>query len=80
MAETLTIRRGAEDRVALEELARKQGKEISSLIRGLAAAEARRSRRDAIRSDGESVVAYLAGHAESAAELDELGTPLTDVS
>ena len=79
VAETLTIRLDAEDRAALEELARKQGKGISSLVRGLAEAEARRARRDAIRADGESVVAHLAGHPESTAELDELGTPLADV-
>jgi hypothetical protein len=80
VAETLTIRPDAEDRVMLGELARKQGRGVSSLIRDLAAAEVRRARRDAIRSNGESVVAYLARHVESTAEIDELGTPPTDLS
>ncbi len=79
MAETLTIRLDADDRAALEEVARKQGKGLSSLVRDLAEAEARRARREAIRADGQRVMAHLAGHPEAGAELDELGTPLTDL-
>lgn len=79
MAETLTIRLDAEDRAALEEVARKQGKGLSSFVRDLAEAEARRLRREAILADGQRVMAHLAAHPEAGAELDELGTPLTDI-
>ena len=79
MADTLTIRLDAEDRATLEEVARKQGTGLSSFVRDLAEAEARRVRRAAIRADGLRVVAHLAGRLEAEAELDELGTPLTDL-
>ncbi|MGH8997400.1 MAG: DUF1778 domain-containing protein [Acidimicrobiales bacterium] len=78
MAETLTIRLEADDRAALEVAARAQGKGLSSFIRELAEAEARRVRREAIRADGARVVDYLAARPEARAELDEIGTPLTD--
>jgi uncharacterized protein (DUF1778 family) len=79
MAETLTIRLDPEDRAALEEVARKQGKGLSSFVRDLAEAEARRLRREAILADGQRVIAHLAADPEAGAELDELGTPLTDM-
>ncbi|MHB8245331.1 MAG: type II toxin -antitoxin system TacA 1-like antitoxin [Acidimicrobiales bacterium] len=79
MAETLTIRLDAEDRAALEEVARQQGKGLSSFVRDLAEAEARRVRREAVRADGQRVMAHLADHPEAGAELDEFGTPLTDL-
>jgi uncharacterized protein (DUF1778 family) len=79
MAETLTIRLDTEDRVALEAAARQQGKGLSAFVREIAEAEARRVRREAIRADGDRVVAHLAEHPEARNELDELGTPLTDL-
>ncbi len=79
MAETLTIRLDADDRAALEAAARGQGKGLSAFVREIAEAEARRVRRDAIREDGDRVVTHLAQHAEARHELDELGTPLTDL-
>ncbi len=79
MAETLTIRLDADDRAALEVAAQRQGKGLSAFIRELAEAEARRVRRAAIRADGDRVVAHLAVHPEARAELDEIGTPLTDL-
>jgi len=79
MAETLTIRLDADDRAALEAAARRQGKGLSAFIRELAEAEAQRVRREAIRADGDRVVAHLAAHPEARAELDEIGTPLTDL-
>lgn len=79
MAETLTIRLDANDRAVLEDVAHRQGKGLSALVRELAEAEAQRARRDAIRADGERVVAHLAAHPESRAELDEIGSPPTDV-
>ncbi len=80
MAGTLTIRLAAADRAALEEVARRQGKGLSSFVRELAEAEARRARRDAILADGYRVVAHLADRAGAGAELDELGTPLSDLA
>lgn len=79
MAETLTIRLDADDRAALEAVARGQGKGLSAFIRELAEAEARRVRREAIRADGDRVVAHLATHPGALAELDEIGTPLSDL-
>ncbi|HVA58996.1 MAG TPA: DUF1778 domain-containing protein [Mycobacteriales bacterium] len=79
MAATLTIRLDAEDRAALEEAARSQGKGLSTFVRDLAEAEARRVRREAIRAHGERVMAHLAEHPAAESELDELGTPLSDL-
>lgn len=80
MAETLTIRLDADDRAALEAAARGQGKGLSAFVREIAEAEARRVRREAIRADGDRVVVYMAEHPEARSELDELGTPLTDLT
>jgi len=44
-----------------------------------AQAQAQRVRRDAIRAAGERIVAYLAEHAEARDELEELGTPQSDL-
>jgi uncharacterized protein (DUF1778 family) len=79
MAKTLTIRLGDEDRAALEAAARRQGKGLSAFVREIAEAEARRVRRVAIRADGDRVVAHLAEHPEARSELNELGTPQTDL-
>lgn len=79
MAETLTIRLDAADRAILEAAARGQGKGLSAFVRELAEAEARQVRRAAIRADGDQVVAHLAQSPEARRELDELGTPLTDL-
>lgn len=75
----MTIRLDPDDRAALEAAARERGKGLSAFMRELAHAEARRVRREAIRADGERVVAHLAEHAEAGAELEELGTPQTDL-
>jgi uncharacterized protein (DUF1778 family) len=79
VAETLTIRLNAEDRAALEAAARGQGKGLSAFVREIAEAEARRVRRESIRADGDAVVAHLAEHPEARRELNELGTPQTDL-
>lgn len=79
MAETLTIRLDAEDRAVLEAAARKQGKGLSAFVREIAEAQARQIRREMIRADGDRVMAHLAERPEARRELDELGTPLTDL-
>ncbi len=79
MAETLTIRLGSDDRATLEAAARGQGKGLSTFVREIAEAEARRIRREAIRAEGERVVGHLARHLEARRELDEIGTPLGDL-
>ncbi|MGH7757410.1 MAG: DUF1778 domain-containing protein [Vulcanimicrobiaceae bacterium] len=76
---TLTIRLGDRDRATLEAAARRRGAGISSLVRDLAEAEARRLRRVEIREDGERVVAFLADHADARAEMETLGTPIGDL-
>ncbi|WP_166997297.1 DUF1778 domain-containing protein [Paramicrobacterium fandaimingii] len=79
MAETLTIRLGAADRALLEEAAQKQGKGLSAFVREAAEARARQLRRDMIRADGERVVSYLAERPDARRELDDLGTPLSEM-
>jgi len=79
MAETLTIRLDPDDRAALEAAAHGQGKGLSTFVREIAEAEARRMRRAAIRAEGERVVAHLAAHRDARHELDEIGTPLSDL-
>lgn len=79
MGGTLTIRLNAEDRAVLEEEARRQRKGLSAFVREVAEAEARRVRRASIRAEGERVVSYLADHPEARAELDDLGTPQSDL-
>jgi len=79
MAETLTIRLDADDRAVLEAAARRQGKGLSAFIREIAEAAARQERREAIRADGDRVMAHLAKHPEARSELDELGTPQADL-
>jgi uncharacterized protein (DUF1778 family) len=75
MSRTLTIRLDPDDRAALEMAARGRGKGLSAFVREIAEAEARRLRREAIRADGDRVMAHLAEHPEARRELDELGTP-----
>ncbi|HZU17143.1 MAG TPA: CopG family transcriptional regulator [Candidatus Dormibacteraeota bacterium] len=75
-AETLTIRLNEDDRAILEATARQRGQGLSTFVRELAESEARRLRREAIRAEGERVLAYLAQHPEAQAELEEIGTPI----
>jgi uncharacterized protein (DUF1778 family) len=75
----LTIRLDADDRAVLEAAARREGKGLSAFVRELAEAEARHVRRAAIRADGDKVVAHLVQNADARRELDELGTPLTEL-
>jgi len=79
VADTLTIRLRADDRATLEAAARAQGKGLSAFVREIAEAEVRRVRREAIRAHGDRVVAHLAEFPEARDELDELGTPQTDL-
>lgn len=78
MAETVTIRLRGEDRAALEHEARERGQGISTLLRDLAEAEARRLRRAAIRAEGQRVVDYVKVTPSAQRELDSLGTPQND--
>lgn len=79
MAGTLTIRLDTDDRAALAAAARQRGIGLSAFVQELAEAEARRVRRAGIRADGDRVVAHLAGHPEAQAELEQIGTPLSDL-
>ena len=79
MAGTLTIRLDPDERAVLEAAARAQGKGLSAHVREVAEAEARRVRREAIRAEGERVVAHLDNQPEARRELDEFGTPTTDI-
>ncbi len=78
--ETLTIRLDPADRATLEAAAAAEGKGVSAYVRELAETEAQRVRRQAIREDGDRVVAHLRSNAEARTELDEFGTPATDAS
>lgn len=79
MASTLTIRLSPEDRAALEEVAREHGMGVSAFVRQLTEAEIRRARREAIRAEGDRVVAYLAENPSAREEMEDLGTPQSDV-
>lgn len=75
MAETVTIRLRGDDRDTLEHEARERGLGLSTLLRDLAEAEARRLRRLAIRADGQDVVDHLKRSPAARRELEDLGTP-----
>ena len=79
MAETLTIRLDAEDRAVLETTAQRRGQGLSTFVRELAEAEARRLRREAIRAEGERIVAHLAENPGAQAEMEEIGTPISEM-
>ncbi len=79
MAETLTIRLGERARAVLEAAARQNGTGLSTFIRDLAEAEARRLSREAIRAEGERIVSYLDQHPQAQAELEVYGTPIGDL-
>ena len=79
MAETLTIRLEERDRVVLEAAARRNGTGLSAFIRDLAEAEARRLSREAIRADGERIVAYLERQPKAQAEIETYGTPIGEL-
>ncbi len=76
MAKTLTIRLAEKDREVLEVAARRNGTGLSTFVRALAEAEARRLRREEIRADGERVVSYLEHHPRAQAELETYGVPI----
>ncbi|MGH2363046.1 MAG: DUF1778 domain-containing protein [Chloroflexota bacterium] len=78
MSATLTIRLDPLDRAVLEAGARQHGKGLSAFVREIAEAEAQKLRREAIRLEGERIVAYLQGSPEAQQELEGFGTPLTD--
>ena len=78
VAETLTIRLDPEDRAVLEATAHERGLGLSAFVRDLAESEARRLRREAIRAEGERVLAHLAEHPEAQVELEEIGTPISE--
>ena len=79
MADTLTIRLDVDDRAILQAVARDRGMGLSALVRDLAEAEARRLRREAIRAEGEQVLAHLAEHRGAREELETFGTPVSDL-
>jgi uncharacterized protein (DUF1778 family) len=79
MAETLTIRLEKRDRAILEAAARRHGTGLSAFIRDLVEAEARRLSREAIRADGQRIVAYLERHPEAQTELDTYGAPVGEL-
>ena len=78
MSKTLTIRLDPEDRAVLEAIASKRGQGLSAFVRSLAEDEAHRLRREAIRAEGEEVIAHLARSGDARAELEEIGTPISE--
>ncbi len=79
MGATLTIRLDDHDRKILEAEARRRSIGLSAFIRDLAEAEARHLARAAIRAEGERVTAYMAAHPQAQQEIDEYGTPASDL-
>jgi uncharacterized protein (DUF1778 family) len=78
VAKTLTIRLDPDDRAVLEATASRRGQGLSAFVRDLAEDEAKRLRREAIRAEGDEVIAHLAGHGDARAELEEIGTPISE--
>ncbi len=79
VAQTLSIRLEETDRKILKAAARRRGKGLSTFVRGLAEAEARRLRRAQIRAEGGDVVAYLNDHPEAQVEIEGYGNPLGEL-
>lgn len=75
MSKTVTIRLRTADRDILEAEARERGMGISTLMRDLAEAEARRLHRASIRAEGQRIVDYVRRSPGADAELSDLGTP-----
>jgi len=76
VARTLSIRLSDEDRATLEEAAGARG--VSSFVRELAEREAQRLRMQAVRAESERFMQAVNSDPALRAELDALGTPLSD--
>jgi hypothetical protein len=72
MTTTLAIRLADADRETLEAAAEAAGQGISTYVRGLAEAEARRLRADHIRAETQRVAAAIAASPDALAEVELL--------
>lgn len=78
MASTLTIRLSDDDREILANAARSQGEGISTLVRGLAEAEARRLRHADARGQIAAFSRQAGTSSETTAELNALAATAAD--
>jgi hypothetical protein len=74
MGRTLTIRLEDKDREILEEAAKEEGIGLSSFIRQLAAAEAKRLWTAKVRQEFEEIAKYIASNPEAQAEIEDWGS------
>jgi predicted DNA-binding protein len=78
VSSSLSIRLSDEARETLESAAREHGAGISTLVRDLAEAEARRIRTERTRAEGEKFMVAVRADSELAGELGALGNPQVD--
>ncbi len=79
MASPLSIRLDDDVLVTLDCAAKARGIGLATYLRDLAAAEARRIRRERIREQSREVAAYVAGSAEAQTFFADWGTPTAQV-
>lgn len=75
MGPPVSVRLEPSTRVTLEEAARERGIGLSGYLRELATQEARRVRRERIRTQSRGVAEYVAATPEAAAFFEDWGTP-----
>jgi uncharacterized protein (DUF1778 family) len=75
MGYPVSVRLDEDVQAALEEAAKDRGIGLSTYLRELAAAEARRVRRKRIRAQSRAVAAYVASSPEGRTFYEDWGTP-----
>ena len=75
MASPISLRLDEEVQAGLEEAARARGIALSTYLRELAAAEARRLRRERIRAQSQAVAAHIAAEPAAAAFMEDWTAP-----
>lgn len=78
VGQPVSIRLDDEVQTTLEVAAKERGIGLSTYLRELAAAEAKRVRRERIRAQSRAVAAYVASSAEASAFHEDWGTPTAE--
>jgi hypothetical protein len=78
MSRPVSVRLEDDVQATLEEGARERGIGLSTYLRELAVAEAKRLRRERIRAQSRAVAAYVESSSEGRAFYDDWGTPTAE--
>ncbi len=78
MGQPVSVRLDDEVRATLEGAAKERGIGLSTYLRELAAAEAKRVRRERVRAQSRAVAAYVASSPEARAFHEDWGTPTAE--